>query len=92
MRASTVTRSSRLDVTCREMRPKLRSEFFARLLSSRRDHEVVENATGSLLLRSKHLFEQTALLGVVTVVDRRRIQTTMCRDVSLREERTASRR
>ena len=33
-----------------------------------------------------------ALLGVVTAVDRRRIQTTTCRNVSLREERTTSRR
>ena len=41
---------------------------------------------------SKHRFEQTALVGVVTTVDRRRIQTTTCRDVSLREERTTSRR
>ena len=92
MRASASTRSSGFDVTCREIATKLRRELSARLCLVDVIMKSLRMQLAGYSVDVGASVRTNGLLGVVTAVDRRRIQTTTCRDVSLREERTTSRR
>ena len=97
MRASAVTRHG-FNVTCCEIVTKLRREFTARLclvdvimksLSMRLASVDVEPSVREL--NNRLLICYKKVTSLCTAVDRRRIQTTTCRDLILHEERTTNR-